>query len=48
MNKMYTILNQLENEMHWIVKNRYNRNKNFQHMMISKSFSAAFMALSRI
>jgi len=46
MNKMYLILNNLEKEMHWVIKNRYNRNKNFQHFMVVKSFEAAYSMLA--
>ena len=49
MNKIeiYKILNQIENEIHSVIENRYNRNKKFQHMMAAKSFEAAVQCISR-
>jgi len=49
MNKinLYRILNQIEKEIHSVIKNGYNRNKKFQHMMISRSFEAAYHIIDR-
>ena len=49
MNKIeiYQILNQIENEIHSVIENKYNRNKKFQHMMVAKSFSAAIQIIDR-
>jgi len=36
--RIYSILNQIEKEIHSVIKNRYDRNKKFQHMMVTISF----------
>lgn len=49
MNKInaYRILNQIEKEIHSVIRNKYNRSKKFQHMMVTKSFNAATYCISR-
>lgn len=45
--KIYQILNQIEDEIHSVIENRYNRNKKFQHIMVAKSVEAAVCCISR-
>tara|TARA_Y100000310_G_C20381075_1_gene668136 strand:+ start:155 stop:310 length:156 start_codon:yes stop_codon:yes gene_type:complete len=36
--RIYQIINDIEAEVHSVIKNRENRNKAFQHLMVAISF----------